>query len=1175
MNQKFDAQSATLEQVPQPRRQYNQWVANESLEDFALRHTARRARRWSFSRIANTALGTSSFLVLELLGATIAINYGVYHSLWAIFVVCTLLFISGLPISYYATKYSVDIDLLTRGAGFGYVGSTISSLTYASFTFIFFALEATIMASALELLIGTPMWLGYIISALAVIPLVTHGIAMISRFQLLTQPLWLLLQIAPIIYIAQHPDGTLDQWLLFSGTDAAVNTSFDWITFGTATTVLFALMAQIGEQVDFLRFMPEPGFNAPTSKKKREQKKWWAAVVIAGPGWVIFGAIKLVLGTLLAFLLIQQGVTPDKASDPTHMYSAAFQHFSLSPEAALVLAAMFVIICQIKINVANAYAGSLAWSNFFSRLTHHHPGRVVWLVFNVIIALLLMELGVYRAIETVLHHYSVFVLAWFGSIIADLVINKPLGLSPKHIEFRRSRLYDINPVGVGSTALAAVIGMLASTAVLGEKVAAFSGFIAFFLPFITAPLIAVFTRGKYYLVPEDKVPKDKVPKDKVPEDKVIDAKILESSNKNIKSHASQTCTVCGNQFDQEDINTCPAYSGPICSLCCALETRCKDQCRSKAHIGAQLESVLKPITGDKAYRLLVGPVGQFIFAFTVISVISASIFYIAYFPVHNDGVTENSVIQQAFTTSFILILILLGVLVWLFVLAQKSARMALQETSLQTQKLTDEISAHKVTLKELERARRSADSANIAKSNYVTSLSHELRTPLNVILGYAQLLQKDQEIPSDQKDKLSILHRNGEHLATMIEGLLEISKIEAGRLNLNTDRVRLDLMLDQLVKMFRQQAEYKGLEFNYHCQKNLPTTIKVDEKRLRQILINLLSNAVKFTEHGKIGFSVSYRSHVARFKIKDTGYGIAQSNLSTIFSPFVRGDDVEQKQISGSGLGLAICRQLADMMGADIEVESEEGKGSSFTLLLQATPAETQISERNSLTPIVGYEDNVKTILIVDDNTDHRQLLINLLTPLNFNLLEAADGETVNSIQKKPDLVLLDVRLGKTSGWDVAKQLKSRFEQLPIIMVSANARGFYHTMPSKHVHDDYLEKPLQLDALLEKIGNLLALKWIYASTCVAEKQPPTQVSQSKESTATVSSHAVFQQIIEFAKIGNLNGLLTFLDDIGNNNTLSPAVVNELRSLAKNFDFKGAIEFAEKNLLTPETVNDHE
>lgn len=1161
MKSKLSDLSSTVHKVPRPRQKYNQWVANETLEDFALRYTAKRARQRSFSRIANTALGTSSFLVLELLGATIALNYGVYHSLWAIVVVCSLLFISGIPISYYATKYSVDIDLLTRGAGFGYIGSTVSSLIYASFTFIFFALEATIMASALELLLGLPIWLGYLVSAVVVIPLVTHGIAMISRLQLATQPLWLLLQLTPIIYIAQHPEGTLLQWLEFPGINSTnASNIFNWVTFGAATTVLFALMAQIGEQVDFLRFMPDTGSELNLKKNRTEQKKWWLAVLSAGPGWVIFGALKLTLGTCLAFLLIQQGFSVDKASDPTYMYSTVFQGFSLSPTIALLVAAVFVIICQIKINVANAYAGSLAWSNFFSRLTHHHPGRVVWVVFNVSIALLLMELGVYRAIETVLHHYSVFVLAWFGSIIADLIINKPLGLSPKHIEFKRSQLFDINPVGVGSTALASIFGLLFSTGVFGTNLMAFSGFIAFFLPFSTVPLLALLTKSRYYLVTSSAI----ATANKTSENTIA----LESSKQAL-------CAVCNNIFDNEDISHCPFYDAPICSLCCVLETRCKDQCRPNAHISAQLAQFFKPKIGHRFYQLITGTVGQFIFSFTIIATISAGIFYIAYFPIYGTNPVEYSIIEQVVTTSFVLILILLGVVVWLFVLAHKSTRMALQETNLQTQKLTHEVAAHKVTLKELERARRSADSANIAKSNYVTALSHELRTPLNVILGYAQLLQKDSKIPVHQRDNLSILHRNGEHLATMIEGLLEIAKIEAGRLNLNSDKVRLDLMLEQLVKMFRHQAESKDLTFIYDCPPNLPTTIRVDEKRLRQILINLLSNAVKFTETGSIHFSVSYKSHVARFTIKDTGYGIDKKTIADIFLPFVRGEAAEHHHIAGSGLGLAICRQLTDMMGADIEVHSEVGIGSTFTLLLQATPAPIANNDMVPLTPIIGYRGDTKTILIVDDNSDHRILLSRLLTPLKFRVVHASNAQSARIKLKTPvDLILLDVKLGKTSGWDFAKEVRAQLKNLPIIMVSANARGFYSTLPDEKLHNDYLEKPIQLDALLEKIAHLLGLQWMHelsTSSSYGTKNLMPTITESLTPTAKT----LLQNIAHCANIGNANEISRCLTDLESSHLLPESTIREFHELIKLFNFGEVNQLVNKVLTANQAHNVHE
>jgi cytosine/uracil/thiamine/allantoin permease len=185
--------SVTRQKIFRIRREYNSWVANETLEDYALRYTPRTFRKWSEFRVANTAFGAVSFLALEAIGGAIALSYGFQNALWAILVVGLITFLTGLPISYYAAKYGVDMDLLTRGAGFGYLGSTLTSLIYASFTFIFFALEAAIMGQALQMLLDWPLVVCYLVSSLVVIPLVTHGITLISRLQLWTQPVWLVL----------------------------------------------------------------------------------------------------------------------------------------------------------------------------------------------------------------------------------------------------------------------------------------------------------------------------------------------------------------------------------------------------------------------------------------------------------------------------------------------------------------------------------------------------------------------------------------------------------------------------------------------------------------------------------------------------------------------------------------------------------------------------------------------------------------------------------------------------------------------------------------------------------------------------------------------------------------------------------------------------------------------
>ena len=233
------------------RRDYNSWVATETLEDYALRYTPASFRRWSEFRVANTAFGAVSFLALEAIGGSIAISYGYTNAFWAILVVGAIIFLTALPIAYYGAKHNIDMDLLTRGAGFGYIGSTITSLIYASFTFIFFALEAAIMAMAIELYFDIPLGVGYVLSSLVIIPLVTHGVTFLSRLQLWTQPPWLLLMLLPFGFIAYKNPQAFSDLVTFGGKPDN-GTTFDPLLFGAAATVAFSLITQIAEQVDFL-----------------------------------------------------------------------------------------------------------------------------------------------------------------------------------------------------------------------------------------------------------------------------------------------------------------------------------------------------------------------------------------------------------------------------------------------------------------------------------------------------------------------------------------------------------------------------------------------------------------------------------------------------------------------------------------------------------------------------------------------------------------------------------------------------------------------------------------------------------------------------------------------------------------------------------------------------------
>jgi hypothetical protein len=427
------------------RRDYNRFVADETLEDYALRFTAKKARRWSGFEVAQTALGSVSFLALEAIGGTLALTAGFPDTLAAVLFVGLIIFATAIPITVYAARYGVDMDLLTRGAGFGYLGSTVTSLIYASFTFLFFAIEAAIMALALQLCFGLPLGIGYLLCAGAVIPLVVYGIRLISRFQIWSQPLWIGLSLLPLVFVVAQGGEKLHALVRFPGLDGEAG--FDLARFGLATGVLLALLAQVGEQVDFLRFVPEP--------RGPRDRRWWLPVLAGGAGWILPGMLKILLGAALAVLVLGHGVPPEHAAEPTRMYAVAFGYLTgEGSRAALLLTGLFVLVSQLKINLTNAYAGSIAWSNFFSRLTHSHPGRVVWLVFNVAIALLLMEFGIDKTIASTLPLYASVVSAWVGALAADLAVNKPLGLSPPGIEFKRAHLYAVNPVGTGAMVLA-------------------------------------------------------------------------------------------------------------------------------------------------------------------------------------------------------------------------------------------------------------------------------------------------------------------------------------------------------------------------------------------------------------------------------------------------------------------------------------------------------------------------------------------------------------------------------------------------------------------------------------------------------------------------------------------------------------------------------------------------
>ncbi len=1101
-NQTSKAETLVKQGVFGARRRYNKWVADETLEDYALRFTGLRARKWDAKTVALTALGSISFLALEAIGGAITLDYGFQNALIAIFMVSAVLLLLSIPISYYSSRYGLDIDLLTRGAGFGYLGSTITSLIYASFTFIFLALEATIMALALELCFGLPLHWGYLVSTLVVIPIVAYGISAISRFQLWTQPLWVVLQLVPIVVVLISDFSAVQDWVDYRGDikstgDAQIN----WVMIGAASTLIFALTAQIGEQADYARFIP--------AQQNQSKSAWWLATLAAGPGWVVIGCLKLLLGSFLFVLAVKHGVDTQQAIEPTQMYLVAFNYLNQTPSTVLAITALFVILSQLKINVTNVYAGSIAWSNFFSRLTHAHPGRAVWVVFNVFIAITLMQIGIYDALGKTLGLFGIITISWIGSMVADLVINKPLGLSPSGIEFKRAHLYDINPVGVGSMLISMTIGLIAYGGFLGDLLQGFASYLTLLMTFISAPLIAWATSGRYYIARPVCIDEGK---------------------------STSRCGVCENSFDSEDMTFCPMYELPICSLCCSLDTSCEDACRPAGRFDNQLLSWLKASFKKIKLQHIQSRSFKFALLFLVNLAVFSTVIGFAYSKTLAAYPQQIEAIDSFIWTVSLVTIVILVIGTWAFLLSLEGQRLARGESQQQTQLLMKEIGAHQKTAVELKQAREQADASNIAKSRYLERISHELRTPLNSVMGYAQLLEGAEDIPKTRRDAIKVMRTSSEHLTDLIEGLVDISKIEAGRLDLHRNEVAIVDMIEQLINMFQIQAQAKNLSLNFSHQEKLPQHVIVDERRLRQVLINLISNAIKFTPEGSVSVDLKYRNQVAYITINDSGIGIEEEDISRISEAFVRiANPIHQA--SGSGLGLAITQALIYCMGGDLRIESEIGVGSTFTVSLML-PSINQVTQKTiAVDRVIGYHGDPLELIVVDDDPNQRRLLVDALTPLGFDIIAVANGTTCLEMleQCAPRLFMLDISMPDMSGWELAAELRERGVNVPLVMISAEADEGFGLDTEKPLHNDYLVKPINMRSLLSTLAYHLNIE-------LKLEEPPAE----KPADCEKNDPVVIHELLSYLDIGYVGGFKQCLVEAQQNARLSPNLCSRIQ-----------------------------
>jgi len=477
----------------------------------------------------------------------------------------------------------------------------------------------------------------------------------------------------------------------------------------------------------------------------------------------------------------------------------------------------------------------------------------------------------------------------------------------------------------------------------------------------------------------------------------------------------------------------------------------------------------------------------------------------------------------------------------------------------QKKQLRDQAEALERAKQLAETSQAQAEAANRAKSAFLANMSHEFRTPLNAILGYTQIFQLDETLTSSHKEGIGIIHRNGEYLLMLISDILDLSKIEADKMELYPSEIFLNSFLRQITELFQMRAQEKELHFSFETTSRLPTVIMGDETRLRQIFINLLSNAFKFTQQGQITLQIGYQQDQLLLKVEDTGIGIKPEELPKIFLPFQQVGP-SHYQAKGTGLGLAITQQLVEMMGGQLQVESRFEQGTTFwTTLVLPEVVERVIPQpqKTSQSKIIGYQPPLQgehyKILIVDDNLENRLVLKYFLEPLHFELQEASNGqEAIEQAQAwHPDVILMDIVMPVMDGIEATRQIKHspKLQNIIIIVVSAKVFESEKQKCQEAGCLSFIMKPIHQDELLEQLQSSLKLTWRYddgaSDTFELQNEYPL-IGPSPEKAAI---------LVQSTLTGDINAILEFVKQLEEEQTELQAFCKKIQLLADNCQIK--------------------